>query len=506
MISYIDNQLNKITMYRLVLYYLIFLLGAAVLFSAAGLLAYDVFALLLSISFLLAVCWIANRIFSRTFGVPANVESVYISALILALIISPIQSYNDLWFMAWAAVLAMASKYILAIKGKHIFNPVAFAVALTYFTVSQSASWWIANSTLLPAVLFGGLLIVRKIGRFDMVLSFFTATMAITWLASLFNGEGAIATIQNSILYTPLLFFAFIILTEPITTPPTQKLRIYYGALVGILFVPQFHIGSLYLTPELAILIGNIYSYFVSPKEKLILKLKERVRIAPDIYEFVFAVPRKFKFVPGQYMEWTLGHNEPDGRGNRRYFTLASSPTEQNLKLGIKFDKKPSTFKKAMLSMDRYTEIVASQITGDFILPNDRNQKCVFLAGGIGITPFRSMIKYLLDTHQRRPIILLYTTKSVDDIVYKDIFDRAEKELGIKVTYNLTDSENAPAQWDGKIGRITPQVFKTLVPDYSQCIFYISGSRNTVNSYKDTLYSLSVPAAQIKTDYFAGLA
>ena len=128
-------------MYRLVLYYLMALLGAAVLFSATGLMAYDVFALLISISFLLGACWITNRLFSWTFGVPANIESVYISALILALIITPIQSLNDLWFMGWAAVLAMAPKYIIAIKGKHLFNPVAFAVALKYFTINQSASW-----------------------------------------------------------------------------------------------------------------------------------------------------------------------------------------------------------------------------------------------------------------------------------------------------------------------------------------------------------------------------
>jgi len=493
-------------MYRLVLYYLIFLLGATVLFSAAGLLAYDVFALLASIGFLLGVCWITNHLFSWTFGVPANVESVYISALILALIITPIQSLNDLWFLAWAGILAMASKYILAIKGRHVFNPVAIAVVITYFTINQSASWWIANSTLLPAVFLGGLLVVRKVGRFDMVLSFLSTTLALTLFTSLFNGEGIIATLQKTILYTPLLFFAFIILTEPLTTPPTKKLRTIYGALVGILFVPQFHIGSFYLTPELAILIGNIYSYSVSPKAKLTLKLKEKVRIAPDIYEFVFAAPHKFKFTPGQYMEWTLGHNGPDSRGNRRYFTLASSPTEQNLRLGIKFDKKPSTFKKAMLSMNRNTEITASQIAGDFELPEDRNQKCVFLAGGVGITPFRSMIKYLLDTHQRRSITLFYSVRTVEDIVYKDIFDRAEKELGIRAIYNLTDNGNVPKSWAGKIGRITPQVIKTLLPDYGRCLFYISGSRSMVDSYQDSLRKLGVSRDQIKTDYFAGLA
>jgi len=506
MIRYVDKALNKITMYRLVLYYLIFLLGAAVLFSLAGMLAFDSLSLLVSVGFLLGMSWITNRIFSSIFGVPANIESVYISALILALIITPIQSPGDLWFLGWAAVLAMASKYILAIGGKHLFNPAALAVALTYFTINQSASWWVGTAVLLPAVLCGGLLIVRKIGRFDMVLSFLITAWAASALAGLFSGSAVFTTIRQGVFYSPLIFFASVILTEPAATPPTRELRIYYGALVGILFVPQFHIGSVYLTPELAVLVGNLYSYLASPQKRLLLKLKERVRIAPDTFEFIFAAPRKFKYLPGQYLEWTLGHPDSDNRGNRRYFTLASSPTEQNLRLGIKFNAKSSTFKKAMLAMGRDAEIAASQLAGDFTLPQDPRQKLVFLAGGIGITPFRSMIKFLLDTHQRRSITIFYAARNVEDFVYKDILDRAEKELGIKVIYILTDEDNLPAAWTGAVGRITPGIIQAQIPDYQYRTFYISGSRSMVDSFKDSIRKLGIPRGQIVTDYFAGLA
>ncbi len=149
----IDYILDRVTMYRLVLYYLIGLLGVAVIFSFTHVLAYDPYALLFSTAFLLAACALTNVIFSRTFIVPANTESVYITALILALIITPIQGYGDLWFLFWAAVLAMGSKYIVAIWGKHLFNPAAFAVALTYFTINQSASWWVGTGQMLPFVL-----------------------------------------------------------------------------------------------------------------------------------------------------------------------------------------------------------------------------------------------------------------------------------------------------------------------------------------------------------------
>jgi Na+-transporting NADH:ubiquinone oxidoreductase subunit NqrB len=292
MMILIDKWINRITMYRLMLYYLMFLLGVALVLSAGGVLPYDPFALLFTIGFLLAASTITNAIFSRIFDVPANTDSVYISALILALIITPIASLHDLWFLGWAAVWAMASKYILAIRRQHLFNPVALAVALTALTINQTASWWIGTAPMLPFVLIGGLLIVRKIRRFDLIASFVLAVCATGVLASLLNRENVIASVQRTLLFSPTLFFAFVILTEPLTTPPTRGLQLVYGMLVGILFTPQFHIGALYTTPEIAILISNLFSYLVSPKTKLVLQLKEKVRIAPDIYDFVF-VPQR---------------------------------------------------------------------------------------------------------------------------------------------------------------------------------------------------------------------
>lgn len=507
--KYIDALLNRITMYRLALYYLIFLIAAATLLSAVGLLAYDPFALLFSVGFLLAVCNLANWLFANTFNVPANAESANISALILALIITPIQSYADLPFLFWAGVLAMASKYIIAINKKHLFNPVAFAVALTYFTVNQSASWWVGQAQLLPFVLVGGALLVRKLRRGELVWSFLAAAGGAILLVSVTSGQNLLTTLQQTGLYSPLFFFAFIILTEPLTTPPTTSLRIIYGALVGLLFTPQFHLGSFYTTPELAILLGNLFAYLVSPKTKLVLRLKQKIRLAPDIYDFVFATPQKFAFEPGQYMEWTLGHNDSDTRGNRRYFTLASSPTESELRLGVKFYDHSSSYKQAMLVMNDKTEIVAAQLAGDFVLPRDPAQKCVFIAGGIGITPYRSMLKYLLDARQKRPIVLFYVNRNVHDIVYKDILDRAERELGIKTIYTLSDTKaTLPPGWANKItyGRPTVQMIKTQVSDYKRCWFYISGPQAMVDTYKALLRDMHVPAAHIKTDLFAGLA
>src|SRR3989338_7921788 len=92
-----------------------------------------------------------------------------------------------------------------------------------------------------------------------------------------------------------------------------------------------------YFVFESALVLGNVFSYLVSPKEKLILKLKEKIKIAQNTYDFVFPIRQKLKFQPGQYMEWTLPAQKNDSRGQRRHFTIASSPTEQEIKIGVKF-------------------------------------------------------------------------------------------------------------------------------------------------------------------------
>lgn len=502
---WIDSLLNRVTMYRLVLYYLIGLLGAAVAMSFLHILAYDPYAMLFSIAFILAVCAATNYMFARTFGVPTNVESVYITALILALIISPIQHYSDLWFLGWASVLAMASKYILAIRGKHLFNPAALAVVVTYFTINQSASWWVGNAPMLPLVVIGGLLLARKLRRFDLVLSFMVTVFSVTLLGGLFSGASLVKLLSGLLVYSAFFFFAFVMLTEPLTTPPTHRLRILYGAIVGLLFAPVIHFGTLYITPELALLVGNLFSYLVSPKAKLVLHLKGKRRIAPDAFEFSFTPSRKLAFAAGQYMEWTLPHDDPDSRGNRRYFTLASAPTEPDLRLGVRFSNPSSTFKQTMLDMDKDYEIVASQVAGDFVLPHDPRQKCVFIAGGIGVTPYRSMIKYLLDTQQRRPITLFYQAHTVQDIIYRDVFDRAERELGIRTIYTVGETAGIPRGWVGLVGHITAQTIQTYAPDYRDAIFFISGPIQMVEAFKDTLRQMGIPENRIKVDFFAGL-
>lgn len=438
---------------------------------------------------------------------PANwTDSPYITAFILFFIFIPVANVNDALTLVAAGVIAIASKFVLAIHKKHIFNPAATGAFVMGLLGNGNASWWVGSDVLLPIVAVIGFLIVRKIRRFQMVLTFLAVALTTIVAVGVFiNKVTPDAAFIEAFTSWPLVFFATIMFTEPLTSPPRHKFRMVYAGITGILFGSQFQFGPIFSSPELALMLGNIYSYIVSPKQRLLLTLKEKRLLAADMFEFVFTPDQKLTFLPGQYLEWTLPHKKPDARGLRRYFTIASSPTEQEIKLGVKIQKdKSSTFKKTLADLDNKAVLAASQLAGDFTMPEDTQKKLVFIAGGIGVTPFRSMIQYLMDKKEKRDIVFLYTVPEVKELAYRDMFEKAGKELGIKYYYVVTRPENAPKDWTGKKGRITPDMVKEVAPDYKERTFYLSGPNAMVETYKQLLHELGIPWTQIRTDYFPG--
>jgi len=501
----VDEFLDRITMYRLLLYYLIGLLLVAIELSAFGVLHYNAFAIAAEAIYLVVACWTVNQIFARFLTLPVNSDSAYITALILALIIPPNFNGGGWSFMAAAAGLAM-SKYLLTYKKQHIFNPAAIAVALTALGPQQSATWWVGSSVMAPFVVIGGILLVRRIRRGLMVTSFLiTALAAVSVIAALHHVEIS-DILHRTISESALLFLTFVMLTEPLTSPTTRKYQIWYGILTGLFFPPQMHIGSFYSTPERALIVGNIFAFIVNPKARVMSALIRKEKITPDSVDFVLAPERKFTYEPGQYMEFTLPHGHIDARGQRRFFTLASSPTEENLRIGVKFYPKSSSFKRALLETDEHTPMIAANLGGDFVLPPDRSRKTVLIAGGIGVTPYRSMVKYLIDKNERRPLTLLYAAKTADDIAYTDVFEQARGRLGINPIYILSKPGEALPDARFRAGRVTSELIKTEVPDFQQCLFYISGPHAMVVNVEADLRTLGIPRRHIKTDFFSGYA
>ncbi len=492
-------------MYKLVLYGLFILSGLSILFGFMNQLSFSGLDLVYSFFILTITCWAANGIFAKIFKVQTNVESYSITALILFLVAFPAENFSDFKNLILLAVIAMASKYILAINKKHVFNPAAIAlVVMGLFGVGIGA-WWVGSSVMLIPVSILGFLVLRKIRRFTMFFAFF-ATAVVSIVVVGVSNDYVFADILKEIFTSwPIIFFGTIMLTEPISTPPTKKLQVAYAVLVGVLFGSQFHFGSFYGTPELALVIGNIFSYIVSPKYRLVLTLssKDTINKKGDVDEFRFDSDKKFDFKPGQYLEWTLGHDKPDSRGNRRYFTISSSPTEEKVMLGIKYYDKPSSFKLKLGRLELGEKIHAGSLSGEFTMPEDLNKKLVFIAGGIGVTPFRSMAKYMTDKKESRDAVMLYSNKTPGDVAYKNIFDEAES-VGLKTLYFVNDLEGATLQPNMRLGFINAEVIMKEIPDYKERVFYISGPHGMVTAFQDSLSKLGIKSSNIKTDFFPG--
>jgi ferredoxin-NADP reductase len=501
--TYIDSFLNKITMYRLVLLYLIVLLLAGSILGALGIMPYTPLSIIFSASVFIFFSGVTNEIFSRVFSATPGNASFYITALILTCIVTPVTpgDLQGTLFLAALAIWAMGSKYLFAIGKKHIFNPAAFAVATAGILLAHSASWWIAgNSYLMPIILCGGLLIARKIQRLDVVIAFFVSSLATVYFLS----GGSADALRMTLLHAPVFFLAFTMLTDPATMPPTRDMRVAYGVLVGMWFAPGVHILNFYFSPELALLLGNAFVYLVSPKGRFILTLTNKEEIAQNTYEFTFLPEKAMPYLAGQYLEWTLPEGRKgDAKGNRRYFTIASSPTEKEIRLGVRMSDAPSAFKQTLLRLKVGDTVSAGQLAGDFTLPTNTKKKLVFIAGGIGVTPFRSMVQYILDTG-KRDVVMFYSNKKADEVAYYDILERAREQVGMKTIYALTDDTRSFA--GSYNGMISPEIIKKEVPDYRERTFYISGPRGMVLAFEAALKDLGIKQTRIKTDYFPGFA
>lgn len=485
MLFLIDKQLNNVTMYRLMLYVL-----AAMAFVGV---AADL-SRFWSLACLLAVGYGANRLFAKVMGAAENAESSAITSFILFLILFPAEKPIDYGLLAFAAILAMASKYLVTWHRRHLFNPAAFAaVAIGLF--GWGAGWWVGSAYMLPVVAVGGLLVARKTRRTAVSLVFAAAAFASMYASSRWFGPSVpfAELVREGFLSWPIVFFATIMLTEPLTLPASRAWQFAEAALVGLLFALPYQLGPFHSSPEFALLIGNLFALADGVKRTYRLRLVEKKEVAPGVFDFAFASDAPMRFAPGQYLEWTLPHANADQRGNRRTFTVASSPTEPHVHLGVRVPERASTFKRALADLKPGDALAGSNLGGEFVLPRDTSKKLAFVAGGIGVTPFRSMAQSMLDRNERRDAVLFYACKTPADFAYADLFDRAAA-VGLRCVYLATERD----------GFLAEDKVKAYAPDFLERRFYLSGPNAMVESYRRLLRGMGVAAADIRTDYFPG--
>lgn len=223
----------------------------------------------------------------------------------------------------------------------------------------------------------------------------------------------------------------------------------------------------------------------------MLLTLIEKKKEAEDVISFVFKPEIPFSWKPGQFLHYTLKHKNYDSRGPDRYFTIASAPYEQIVQITTRFAKDGSSFKKALKSFKIGDTIEGVAPDGNFTVDNP-DQKFVFIAGGIGITPFRSI---LLDFARRDipiNVTLLYANKTPDFVFKKELEDIAKHNPNLKIHY-FVDPD-----------RIDTDAIKKTIVNLKKPIFYVSGPEPMVESIDGLLANLGVPKNHIKNDFFPG--
>jgi ferredoxin-NADP reductase len=218
---------------------------------------------------------------------------------------------------------------------------------------------------------------------------------------------------------------------------------------------------------------------------------------AEGIKTFYFRPERPVYFTAGQYAEWTLKHDDPDERKVKRWFTISSAPTSALVSLTTKYagGDKTSSFKRSLFKMQPGDEILMSDPMGDFVLPKLIQTPLIFVAGGIGITPFHSILNWLADTKEIRPIKLLYGVRNEEEIIFQETFDKA----GIPVTYVVSDPSSS---WGGERGRITAEMIMGLGQPSEDTLVYVSGPEPMVEALEKDLPAAGLDKKQFVGDYF----
>jgi ferredoxin-NADP reductase len=229
----------------------------------------------------------------------------------------------------------------------------------------------------------------------------------------------------------------------------------------------------------------------------LTLAIKETIQRTHNVKSIRLEVGQDIAYAAGQFLCVYLLTN-PE---LKRYLSLSSSPTENGY---IEFTKKltQSDFSKVLDGLKAGDRVRVEFPLGKFIL-QDPTSKIAFLSGGIGITPIRSIAKYVVDKKLGTDIALLYSNHTVKDIVFKDDFEAMQRQYPqLKVVHVL--SESAPG-FKCTQGLINSQVIKNEVPDFQQRKFYLCGPPGMVEAMRKILEDeLALPQENIITENFTG--
>ena len=214
-----------------------------------------------------------------------------------------------------------------------------------------------------------------------------------------------------------------------------------------------------------------------------------------NVKSFRFFRPEQFEFKPGQYISVNMLIN---GKEEKRFFSISSSPTQKRF---FEFTQKltDNDFSVALGHLKKGDCVMVDGAFGSFTFEGEF-PKVVMLAGGVGVTPYRSMIKYCVEKKVDTDIVLLYSNRTESDILFKKEFDLiSNQQPNIKTVYTLTKA-NTP--WTGYTRRIDKKMILDEVSDFKERIFFICGPPKFVTSMENILDELKVDTKNIREEKY----
>ncbi|WDF32336.1 oxidoreductase [Arthrobacter agilis] len=502
MTAALDGLLGRLTMYRLTLALLLVLTVEALVLSVAGLLAFTPAEIGGTLVAAVGGTIIGTRVMALILRLRPHGDSSVITGLIVFLIMFPSSTSAGLGGILVAGAAAGASKFLLAVRGRHVVNPAAAGAVVATLLGVGTAGWWVANAYMLPVVAVGAFLLLYRTRKLAMAAVFLVVALGILLVGLVQGGMTAIAGLQLVLTSYPVLFLLGFMMTEPLTLPPLRWQQGLFAAIVAVVLAAQVSIGPVFLGPEFALVIGNVVAFLMGQRRGVRMSFTGSRQLTPTSTELVFEPAKPVRFRAGQYMELSMPHRGADSRGSRRIFSITSAPQQSDaVTFGLRTTESGSSFKKALLALPRNARVTGTLVGGDFHLPRDPAVPLLLAAGGIGVTPFISQLRDIDLRGESRDIVLVYVVRSAAEIAFRDEL----AALGTRVVLYVPPESGAPslpAGWSSAGREPHADDLLAAVPDLKERTVLVSGSPSFIGQFRSTVRAAGVP--RVRTDAFLG--
>jgi ferredoxin-NADP reductase len=233
-------------------------------------------------------------------------------------------------------------------------------------------------------------------------------------------------------------------------------------------------------------------------------RLREKENLAEGTMGFYFAKPEGFQFKAGQYVDMTLiDPAETDAEGNIRSFSIASAPENERLLIATRM--RDTAFKRVMRMAPLDLEVNMEGPMGSFTLHNNSAKPAVFLAGGIGITPFSSIVRHAAHAKLPHKLYLFYSNRRPEDAAFMSILQELEKENpNFKFIPSMSEMNKSAQKWNGETGFINREMLVRHLPNLQGPIYYIAGPPAMATAMRQMLIVAGVDEDDVRTEEFSG--